>query len=160
MQVRVCVFGKSFDLIINHKPLETIFGPKSKPCARIERWVLRLQSYRFNIIHRPGKSNIDPLSRLCSQERATPFNEQAEHYVNFVVRLAVPTAMKLIEITEASKTDPDILGVKQRLTAARWESLMKMDTANSTYKSYASEFCFVCNILLRGTRIVMPKVLR
>lgn len=39
----------NFDLITDHKPLEVIFGPRSKPCARIERWVLRLQSYRFKV---------------------------------------------------------------------------------------------------------------
>uniref|UniRef100_A0ABD2X2W1 Reverse transcriptase domain-containing protein n=1 Tax=Trichogramma kaykai TaxID=54128 RepID=A0ABD2X2W1_9HYME len=39
----------SFDLISDHKPLQVIFRPKSKPCARIERWVLRLQSYNFKI---------------------------------------------------------------------------------------------------------------
>ncbi|CAH2208327.1 jg24389, partial [Pararge aegeria aegeria] len=59
------LYGKDFDLVTDHKPLETIFGPKSKPCARIERWVLRLQCYRFNIKYSPGKNNIaDPLSRL------------------------------------------------------------------------------------------------
>lgn len=59
------VFGRSFELVTDHKPLETIFGPKSKPCARIERWVLRLQSYKYTITYQTGKSNIaDPLSRL------------------------------------------------------------------------------------------------
>lgn len=59
------LFGRQFDLITDHKPLEVIFGPRSKPCARIERWVLRIQSYQYNVVYRPGKSNIaDPLSRL------------------------------------------------------------------------------------------------
>ena len=37
------VYGMKFDLETDHKPLETIYGPRSKPCARIERWVLRMQ---------------------------------------------------------------------------------------------------------------------
>lgn len=32
---RIYLFGKEFDLISDHKPLETIFGRTSKPCARI-----------------------------------------------------------------------------------------------------------------------------
>ena len=37
------IYGKPFKLINDHKPLEVIYGnPKSKPSARIERWVLRL----------------------------------------------------------------------------------------------------------------------
>lgn len=50
------LYGKKFELITDHKPLEVIFSPKSKPCARIERWVLRLQSYDFNVKYRPGKN--------------------------------------------------------------------------------------------------------
>nr|CAI5849022.1 unnamed protein product [Callosobruchus analis] len=40
----IFLFGKEFELVTDHKPLEFIFGVRSKPCARIERWVLRLQS--------------------------------------------------------------------------------------------------------------------
>ena len=40
------------------KPLEIIWNnPRSKPPARIERWGLRLQSYSFRVIHKPGKDN-------------------------------------------------------------------------------------------------------
>ena len=49
----------------DHKTLETIYGPRSRPCARIERWVLTLQLYDFSVMYRPGRANIaDPLSRL------------------------------------------------------------------------------------------------
>ena len=33
--------GRSFELETDHKPLERIYSRTSKPCARIERWVLR-----------------------------------------------------------------------------------------------------------------------
>ena len=36
------LLGIRFDLVKDHEPLKTIYGPKSKPCARIKRWVLRL----------------------------------------------------------------------------------------------------------------------
>ena len=31
------VHGVPFDLVRDHKPLEVIYGPRSRPCARIER---------------------------------------------------------------------------------------------------------------------------
>ena len=59
--------GRSFELETDHKPLERIFSRTSKPCTRIERWVLRLQGYDFKVVYRPGKRNIaDTLSSLNS----------------------------------------------------------------------------------------------
>ncbi|CAB4021261.1 Hypothetical predicted protein, partial [Paramuricea clavata] len=37
--------GKEFTLYTDHKPLELIYSPKSKPPPRIERWLLRMQQY-------------------------------------------------------------------------------------------------------------------
>ena len=59
------VNGIKFVVETDHKPLEVICGPQTRPCARIERWVLRLQPNYFSVVHRPGKGKIaDPLSRL------------------------------------------------------------------------------------------------
>ena len=45
------LYGRRFELITDHKPLECIYSARSKPSARIERWVLRLQPYEFNVIY-------------------------------------------------------------------------------------------------------------
>ena len=34
------LYGAEFQLMTDRKPLECIFSPKSKTCARIERWLL------------------------------------------------------------------------------------------------------------------------
>ena len=64
------IYGMRFDLVTDHKPLEVIYGPHSKPSARIKRWVIRLQPYDFRVVYAPGQSNVaDPLSRLLSQNK-------------------------------------------------------------------------------------------
>ena len=44
------LIGTPFELITDHKGLEIIYSPKSKPSARIERWALRLQQYEYKVI--------------------------------------------------------------------------------------------------------------
>ena len=59
------LYGAEFELMTDHKPLESIFSLRSKTCARIERWLLRMQPYRFTVNYIPGSKNIaDSSSRL------------------------------------------------------------------------------------------------
>jgi len=76
------VYGVPFELITDHKPLEVIYGIKSKPCARIERWVLRMQPYNFKVKYKPGAQNIaDSLSRLVVESGAKGnYATKAEEY--------------------------------------------------------------------------------
>lgn len=149
----IFVYGKEFDLITDHKPLEILFGPRSKPCARIERWVLRLQSYKYNVIYKPGKTNIaDPLSRLCTHTELPPTGEDA--HVHQIVEQSRPQAVTMTDIKEVSGTDQEIKDVKKGLYEHEWTELAK------GYKVFENEFCFYGNILLRGNRIVIPNKLR
>ena len=50
------VYGHQFEIITDHKALVPLLGnPKSKPPLRIERWLLKLQQYQFNITYQPLK---------------------------------------------------------------------------------------------------------
>ncbi|XP_038221597.1 uncharacterized protein K02A2.6-like [Zerene cesonia] len=146
------LYGKEFDLITDHKPLEVIFGPKSKPCARIERWILRLQSYKYNVVYRPGKNNIaDPLSRLCTFSHD---KGQYRDYVQDIIDYARPIAVSLKDIEEHSRIDDNIQKVKQGIFNKKWDDAVK------SYKLFQNELCFFGDILLRGTKIVIPIQLR
>lgn len=144
--------GKEFELVTDHKPLETIFGPKSKPCARIERWVLRLQSYKYKVKYEPGKNNIaDSLSRLCKIQSPS---EYRDNYVQNIVEQSKPAAVSLQEIIEYSRQDPEIQKIKKGIYNEEWDDLVK------NYKIFQSELCFYGDILLRGTKIIIPTKLR
>lgn len=150
----VFLFGKEFDLVTDHKPLEVLFGAKSKPCARIERWVLRLQTYRYNIKYKPGKTNIaDPLSRLCKYSDIMMKTKRDEH-VHQIVENARPRAVSMAEIKIQSEGDPEIRKVKKGIYNNDWDESVK------GYKIFENELCFFGDVLLRGNRLVIPSQLR
>ena len=64
------LYGHTFSLLTDHKPLTTIFGPKrgipTMAAARMQRWALLLAAYSYTIKYRPTQAhgNADALSRL------------------------------------------------------------------------------------------------
>ena len=84
------LIGTKFDLLTDHKPLERIFLPRHKVSARIERWVLRLQSFMFAIKHIPGKGNpTDILSRMPLQKLIEESRLRTEEYINQILRYSL-----------------------------------------------------------------------
>ena len=73
---------------------------KSKPSARVERWVLRLQAYHFKVVYRLDKTNIaDALSMLnCGFQ-----DNDGEDYdfINAVVENSASCTLTPAEIEKA-----------------------------------------------------------
>lgn len=67
-------------------------------CARVERWVLRLQSFASSVKYNSGKKNVaDALSRMsCSYD--VPFDEETEHFFQY---LHATAAVDIGEVEEA-----------------------------------------------------------
>ena len=100
--------GISFEILSDHKPLEVIYSSRSRPSARIERWMLRLQTYDFTVKYIPGKENIaDTLSRLVQKAEETPRNV-AEEYVRNVAMNATPVAVPIKEMERESAEDDEL----------------------------------------------------
>ena len=98
------IYGTKFELLTDHKPLEAIYNPRSRPSARVERWTLRLQPYDFKVVYiPPGQQNV------------------AE--------------------------------VEQAIGSGRFEQC-------KPYMPVAGELCISGQLVLRGTRIVLPSKLR
>ena len=62
------LYGKKFIIYSDHKPLAWLLNKKS-PHPRVERWIIRLAIYEFEIRYKPGRENIvaDMLSRLFDE---------------------------------------------------------------------------------------------
>ena len=103
------LYGSSFQIIKDHKPLETIFNnPTCKATARLERLQLRLQPYKTNVFYKPGANNpADYMSRHPDpkQSQASHHLSRVDAYVNFVTNNAVPPAVTLQEVKNATAAD-------------------------------------------------------
>ncbi|CAB3989579.1 Transposon Tf2-6 poly [Paramuricea clavata] len=149
----VYLYGSKFALIIDHKPLEVIYSKNSTPPARIQRWVLHLQLYDFTDTYRPGMQNIaDTLSRLTMNTRPTI---DAEDYIRFVAKNAVPNAITIQEVEKEPDKDPELSKVRSCiLTDHQWESV---DVA---YRSVRQEVSVLGKLIICGMRLVIPKILQ
>jgi len=148
------IYGMNeFDLVTDHKALEQIYGPRSRPCARIERWVLRLQPYKYRVVYKPGKFNIaDSLSRLTSKSES--HQHGADEYIHFVVTNAVPQALTVSEIEAESEKDSEIAALRECLLMG------EPDRCGMAYKPCVQELCVSGSLVLRGSRIIVPAKLR
>lgn len=136
------LIGVEFELVTDHKALETIFSPRSRPCARIERWVLRLQSFRYKVVYKAGKTNVaDPLSRLPQREDE-PFDEECDTYINAVILSA---AVDIAEVEKVSREDVILQAVKEAIDDRNFDRDEVKD-----YKFCQNELAYVGDVILRG----------
>lgn len=152
---QVYLIGRAFDLVTDCKALHFLFAPRSRPCARIERWVLRIQAFDYNVIHIPGEKNAaDALSRLATM-RSRPFDASEELIIREVASLAAgAVALSWVEIQNAYKEDEELKEVINFIEADRALELPL------SYRLVANELCVVDGVLMRIDRVVIPSKLR
>ena len=142
-------------LITDCKALEVIYGPKSKPSARVEKWVLRLMPFKYTVRHVPSGQNIpDCLSRLAKIPTSSQCNDISEEYVRMLAISATPRAMTTKEIERASAEDEELTTIRKCWKTGDWSS------ASNPYKLLRDEITVIGRLVMRGMRIVVQLSLR
>ncbi|KAI0210788.1 hypothetical protein LSAT2_004428 [Lamellibrachia satsuma] len=167
------IYGKSVEIITDHKLLEGLFNnTRSKPNARIERWLMRMQDkYDYKVTYRPGKNPENPADYMSRYmvERTRPNAEdsrsakEAEQYVNFIENHAIPKAVSAEEVKKATLEDNTLKKVIENLQKGRWnEHPRSVDTDTmKTFKKLRTELSVTRGgLLLKGTKMVVPTKLQ
>jgi len=151
------LFGTRFEIRTDHKPLVHIFSVRSKPSARIERWILRLQPYDFFVKYIPGPLNFsDSLSRLSVNRTTIAHKPDPVDLVYSIVQSSVPSNLSAREIEIESAKDFELHLVREAIKTGNWSA----KDLPVSYKALRTEFAYLGQMVLRGTRIVIPESLR
>ena len=108
------LYGRTFELLTDHKPLTTILGPKtgipSIAAARLQRWALLLSCYQYQIMFKSTQShaNADCLSRLPLSLSLILQN----HQMCYPAPLRYLTSTRYLpcrsQVAEAARRDPTL----------------------------------------------------
>ena len=151
----------------DHKPLESIFKKSllSAPC-RLQRMLLRVKRYNLSVNYKPGSQIFlaDHLSRAAQHE--TPKPEESFQVFSLEVESLDPM--------QALKVTPERLEQLQRCTGQD-DTLQILKTTILTgwplqkeqapikireYWSYRDELTVHNGVLFKGSRVVIPQILR
>ena len=154
------LYGRTFTLITDHKPLTTILGEKkgipTLAAARLQRWALLLSAYNYSIKYKPTQhhGNADGLSRL---PLSTPSDHPLHEMNSFNIGQIEALPATAIQLKHATQRD-SILSRVLRYTKSGWP-----DNFSDAFKPYfhrQSELSIEGDCLLWGSRVIIPFSLR
>lgn len=159
--------GAKFTVVTDHKPLTYIFNnPSYKPTARIERFCMRLQPYEVTVKFMPGRENpSDFLSRhpLPGNKMNRRQERMAEEYINMMISRSGPDAITAEQVKMHTKNDKVLQRIITIMNNNSWKDISQSsDPELQAFYRVRNEMSLnsTGEILLRGTRLVLPKSLR
>ena len=155
------LFGRSFILRTDHKPLVQIFGEHSHlpstVAARLQRWAIVLSRYSYKVEFVKGSDNVvaDCLSRL-----PLPLSEDEELSLIHTVQEFLPDPCEKMPVSSADvavvTADDDILSKIVSYVRDGWPAVVNDDV--KPYFRCRNDLSVECGCLLRGNRVVIPVV--
>lgn len=160
------ILGKRISLETDHKPLVPLLGTKhldSLP-PRVLRFRLRLMRFDYSIQHVPGKFlyTADALSRSPLHPADSPTmdtHDGTESYVAAVISSLPASKERLAVYRRAQAADP----ICQKVSAfcrSTWPNKHAISTTLQPYWDARGHFSLHDDLLLYGTRIVVPHQLQ
>lgn len=152
-------FGQKTTIYSDHQPLVSIVQkPLHMVPRRLQRMMIRLQKYDYEIQYMPGKEMVlaDTLSRA-----PLPESDGAIEFENISAVHDVITSKKLLEaIKQATKEDTSLQSLKEVITNGWPKEKFMVPEDVKQYFSLRDEITSENDILFRGDRIIVPEKLR
>lgn len=152
------VYGlPTFTVETDHRPLVSIIKKNlNEMSPRIQRLIMKLQRYDFELIYTPGKHLVlaDALSRAPEMCQVSSTEEEIENHVNMIVESLPVSDVKAKQISEELDKDKELQTVIENIHSG-WPK-----GSCPKYYHIRSELSVANGLLLRDNRIVIPHSLR
>ena len=159
------VYGREVNIVTDHKPLVAISSkPLSKAPKRLRSMLLKCQDYNINLTYKQGTSI--PVADMLSRIPSSPSNSSSpvrssENVHNISNTAHLPfTKERFSEIKIASHEDPVLSSLKNVISLGWPDHKKDVNPVVNAYFPYRDELTVEDGIIMRGDRIVIPKVLR
>ena len=160
------LIGLEFMIHTDHKPLVPLFSTKrlEELPIRVQRFRLRMMRYQFTITHIPGKDLViaDMLSRAPANPPSSDdllLNQEARAFVNVVIQ-GLPASDEQLERIKGEQKQDDVCKQIKTYCKDGWPEKHVVTGALRPYYPMRAEIAIEDELLLRGSRIVIPASMR
>lgn len=159
------LFGKNKVIVeSDHKPLESIFKkPMMSVPIRLQRMLLRLQSYDLVVTYKPGKFMYIP-DTLSRSPLSDVYNDEVTNNVIQQVKLMIDSLNismnKLKLIKDKTRNDVNLMALIKCIQSGWPKYKANVTKELSEYWSYREELFVVDNVIFKGNLVLIPKSLR
>ena len=164
------LYGRSFTIISDHKPLEVILHkPLHRAPPRIQRMMTKIQGYNYTIKYLPGPQLVisDTLSRLPNPH--TRVNVSIDDHVNEItinectdisIDLLNFSPAKQSELRHSTSAEPVMRTLSDLIRTGWPEKISDIPKEVREFWSYRDELSMQNGIILKGNQVVIPAPLR
>lgn len=159
------IYGKS-DVTVetDHLPLLGVFKKTLNQCpARLQRMLIQIQKYHFNLVHKPGKHLIlaDTLSRAFLPTNSTEeWDAELLSHTNLIASQINVTDRGLAELQLETTKDPDLSELKKIIANGWPNNNRKIKDTIKIYARYKSDLTVIDDVIYKDQRCVIPKSMR
>ena len=160
------LYGRTFTLVSDHKPLTTILRQDAKTppiaAARMQRWAFILSAYDYKIQFRSTHehANADGLSRLPCVNSVSEVDifELSDLSIFHTTQIEV-LPLTLVQLQTETRRDSITSKVMQAVISG-WSESMQNDPKLKPFYSHKLELTLQQNVIMWGIRTVIPQKLR
>lgn len=158
------LYGKTFYVETDYKPLEAIFKKPLSECPlRLQRLRIILQNYDLIVKYKPGTQLYfaDALSRTSYDDKNFEIDEGIINaQISMIYDDNITSPNKLECFAKESLTDPEMVNLTQVIKQGWPDHRNKLDYSVRPFWDFRHELVIVNGVVFKGHQIVIPRNFR